>query len=69
MAPTEALVTAEEEEKPADTGGRARRGPVRPVDQDEPQKQTPLSLEKKCERLDKHCQHQKNEAKFSSADK
>lgn len=53
MAPTEALVTAEEEEKPADTGGRARRAPVGPVDQDKPQKQTPLSLEKKCKRLDK----------------
>lgn len=53
VAPTEALVTAEEEEKPADTGGRARRAPVRPVDQDEPQKLTLLSLEKNT------CQHQK----------
>lgn len=64
VAPTEALVTAEEEEKPADTGGRARRAPVRPVDQDKPQKQTPLSLEKKCKRLDKHCQHQKKWSKI-----
>lgn len=48
-APTEALVTAEEEDKPGDTGHRTRSFPVWPVNRDNPQKQTLLSFQKKLE--------------------